>query len=140
MNEEISKLIDLQAIDSEIDGFDQEIYSKEQEVTARQQSITDKEEEMSQCKENTEQLELKQRDTKAELEDAQFSIKDRQNKMMQVQTSREHQAPARFKHTERFPDDSVVAAHHAAGVGVPRLESARHAFGSVREGCRLSRI
>ena len=33
MNEEISKLIDLQAIDSEVDGFDQEIYSKEQEVT-----------------------------------------------------------------------------------------------------------
>ena len=92
MNEEISKLIDLQAIDSEIDGFDQEIYSKEQEVTARQQSIADKEEEMNQCKENIEQLELKQRNTKIALEDAQASIKDRQNKMMQVQTSREHQA------------------------------------------------
>jgi predicted nucleic acid-binding Zn-ribbon protein len=92
LNEEISKLIDLQAIDSEIDGFDQEIYSKEQEVTARQQSITDKEEEMSKCRENTEQLELKQRGTKAELEDAQLNIKERQNKMMQVQTSREHQA------------------------------------------------
>lgn len=92
MNEEISKLIDLQAIDSEVDGFDQEIYSKEQEVTAGQQSILDKEEEARRCKEKIEQLELKQRDTKAELEDAQTRIKDRQNKMMQVQTSREHQA------------------------------------------------
>ena len=92
MNEEISKLIDLQAIDSEIDGFDQEINDKEQEVTAQQQSIIDKEEEASQSRENIEQLELKQRETKTELEDAQFGIKERQNKMMKVQTSREHQA------------------------------------------------
>ena len=93
MNEEISKLIDLQAIDSEIDGFDQEIHGKEMEVTAQQQSISDKEEEeASQAKENIEQLEQKQRDTKAGLEDAQSGIKERQNKMMKVQTSREHQA------------------------------------------------
>lgn len=92
MNEEINKLIDLQAIDTEIDGFDQEIFDKEQVVVDRQQSITDKEEEIKQCQDNIEQLELQQRDNKAELEDAQTSIKDRQNKMMQVQTSREHQA------------------------------------------------
>lgn len=92
MNEEISKLIDLQAIDSEIDGFDQEIQNKEQEITDQQQSITDKEEEASQSKEKIEQLELKQRQTKVDLEDAQSGIKERQNKMMQVQTSREHQA------------------------------------------------
>ena len=35
MNEEISKLIDLQGIDSEIDGFDLEIKAKEQEIIER---------------------------------------------------------------------------------------------------------
>jgi predicted nucleic acid-binding Zn-ribbon protein len=92
LNEEISKLIDLQAIDSEIDGFDQQIQGKEQEVDAQQQSITDKEEDASKAKENIEQLELKHRETKTDLDDAQFGIKERQNKMMKVQTSREHQA------------------------------------------------
>ena len=37
MNEEISKLIDLQGIDSEIDGFDLEIKAKEQEIIERKQ-------------------------------------------------------------------------------------------------------
>ena len=46
LNEEISKLIDLQTIDTEIDGFDQEIFDKEQVVADRQQSIVDKEEEI----------------------------------------------------------------------------------------------
>lgn len=92
MNDEINKLIDLQEIDSEIDGFDKEIDDKRQEVTERENSITDKEALIQECKEKAEQLELKQRDLKSELEDAQARIKDRQNKMMQVQTSREHQA------------------------------------------------
>jgi uncharacterized protein len=92
LNEEISKLIDLQGIDSELDGFDQEIKAKEQEVVAREQSIADKEAEVSRLRTLAEELAQSQRDLKAELEDAQLRIKDRQNKMMQVQTSREHQA------------------------------------------------
>ncbi|HBI16331.1 MAG TPA: hypothetical protein DDY20_12625 [Desulfobulbaceae bacterium] len=92
MNQEISKLIDLQGIDSELDGFDQEIKAKEQEIVAREQSIADKETKISLLKVQTEELAQSQRDLKAELEDALARIKDRQNKMMQVQTSREHQA------------------------------------------------
>lgn len=92
MNEEISKLINLQAIDSEIDGFDQQIHDKEQEIVARQQSISGKEEEAAQTAANIKLLEQRQRDTKIELEEAQAGIKERQNKMTRVQTSREHQA------------------------------------------------
>jgi len=92
LNQEISKLIDLQGIDSELDGFDQEIKAKEQEIVAREQSIADKETKISLLKVQTEELAQSQRDLKAELEDALARIKDRQNKMMQVQTSREHQA------------------------------------------------
>jgi uncharacterized protein len=92
LNEEISKLIDLQGIDSEIDSFDQQIKAKEQEVVAREQSIADKEAEVSSLNIQMEELAQNQRNLKSELEDAQARIKDRQNKMMQVQTSREHQA------------------------------------------------
>lgn len=92
MNEEISKLIDLQIIDSEIDGIDGEIDAKQQEVTTREQSIADKDASIAKCKEQTLELEQQQRDLKTEMEDAQTRVKDRQNKMMQVQTSREHQA------------------------------------------------
>jgi len=92
LNEEISKLIDLQVIDSEIDGFDGEIEAKEQEVIIREQSIADKDAGIERCKEQTLEFEQQQRDLKTETEDAQTRVKDRQNKMMQVQTSREHQA------------------------------------------------
>ncbi|MDD3620480.1 MAG: C4-type zinc ribbon domain-containing protein [Desulfobulbaceae bacterium] len=92
MNEEITKLIDLQAIDSEIDGFDQEIHAMEQEITALEQSIADKENKISLCREESEQLERQQRELKTGMEESFARIKDRQNKMMQVQTSREHQA------------------------------------------------
>jgi predicted nucleic acid-binding Zn-ribbon protein len=92
LNEEITKLIDLQAIDSEIDGFDQEIHAMEQEITALEQSIADKENKISLCREESEQLERQQRELKTGMEESFARIKDRQNKMMQVQTSREHQA------------------------------------------------
>ncbi|MFZ5797360.1 MAG: hypothetical protein C4563_08485 [Desulfobulbus sp.] len=92
MNDEISKLIDLQGIDLEIDGFDQEIKNREQEILNREQGIADKEAEILRLKAQNEELAQSQRDLKAEMDDAQARIKDRQNKMMQVQTSREHQA------------------------------------------------
>ncbi|NIA05990.1 MAG: hypothetical protein GWP11_08510 [Proteobacteria bacterium] len=92
MNEEISKLINLQEIDSEIAGFDQEIKAKRQEIAAREQGIADKEEEAAKCRKKSAALEQEQRDIKAECEDARAHIKDRQNKMMHIQTSREHQA------------------------------------------------
>ncbi|MGW8162018.1 MAG: zinc ribbon domain-containing protein, partial [Desulfobulbales bacterium] len=56
------------------------------------QSISDKEGRIQQCKDEKEKQELMQRELKTDLDDAHARIKDRQNKMMQVQTSREHQA------------------------------------------------
>ncbi|MBM9514223.1 zinc ribbon domain-containing protein [Desulfogranum marinum] len=92
MKEEIEKLINLQAIDSEIAGFDTDIAEKQQIITDREKSIQEKKEAIAACLEKTEALLQQQRDTNAENEDAGTRIKDRQNKMMQVQTSREHQA------------------------------------------------
>ena len=92
MKEELQKLINLQAIDSEIAGFDYAITNHRNTVANREQSIADKQEAIAALQGRIELLNQKQRETKAEHEDAGARVKDRQNKMMQVQTSREHQA------------------------------------------------
>jgi len=92
LKEEISKLIALQELDSNLSGFDQNIEEKQQELADREQSILDKETNIEQCREKAGDLEQRERDIKAAHEDAGIRIKERQNKMMQVQTSREHQA------------------------------------------------
>ncbi|MCI5165848.1 MAG: hypothetical protein D3903_07070 [Candidatus Electrothrix sp. GM3_4] len=92
MKEDISVLIALQGLDTELSGFDSKIEEKKQELTEREQAIADKEALAVQCREKAVELEQSQRDIKAGSEDAAERIKDRQSKMMQVQTSREHQA------------------------------------------------
>lgn len=92
MKEEILKLIKLQEIDSEIAGFDNAIAKHRLAVTRREQAIAEKQESITHFKNKIELLNKKQSETKIEHEDAGARVKDRQNKMMQVQTSREHQA------------------------------------------------
>lgn len=92
MNDEISNLIDLQGVDSEIDGFDKEIEDKQHEISKRLEAIEEKEEKSRQNNEKAESLNRKQVEINEGLEVAKARIKESQNKMMQVQTSREHQA------------------------------------------------
>lgn len=92
MKEEIFKLIKLQAIDSEIAGFDKAIAKHQAIIAHREQAIAEKQETIASYRTKIELLNQKQRETKIEHDDAGARVKDRQNKMMQVQTSREHQA------------------------------------------------
>lgn len=92
MKEEILKLIKLQAIDSEIAGFDHAVAKHRLAVAKREQAITEKQEAITHFRNKIELLNQKQLETKAEHDEAGARVKDRQNKMMQVQTSREHQA------------------------------------------------
>ncbi|XOF33768.1 MAG: zinc ribbon domain-containing protein [Candidatus Electrothrix sp. YB6] len=92
MKEDISVLITLQEFDTELAEFDRKIEQKRQELTEREQAIAEKETLAAQCREKATELEQSQRDIKAASEDAAERIKERQGKMMQVQTSREHQA------------------------------------------------
>lgn len=92
MKEEIFKLIKLQAIDSEIAGFDNAIAKHRTLIADRELAIAEKQESIATYRNKIELLNQKQRETKIEHEDAGARVKDRQNKMMQVQTSREHQA------------------------------------------------
>jgi predicted nucleic acid-binding Zn-ribbon protein len=92
LKEEIFKLIKLQAIDSEIAGFDNAIAKHRAIIAGREQAIAEKQETITSYRNKIELLNQKQRETKIEHDDAGARVKDRQNKMMQVQTSREHQA------------------------------------------------
>jgi len=92
LKEEILKLIKLQEIDSEIAGFDNVIAKQQAIIAARESAIVEKQEAITVFRGKIELLNQKQRETKVEHDDAGLRVKDRQNKMMQVQTSREHQA------------------------------------------------
>ncbi len=92
MNEETSKLIALQEVDSEIAVFDQKVNDKKSLISDREHSIETKQNKIEECQQNSTELEEKHNEVKSELEDAQIRIKESQGKMMQVQTSREHQA------------------------------------------------
>ena len=92
MKEEILKLIKLQALDSEIAGFDHAIARHRTAIANRDHAIAEKQEAITHFRNKIELLNQKQLETKAEHDEAGARVKDRQNKMMQVQTSREHQA------------------------------------------------
>lgn len=92
MNDEMKQLIDLQEIDAELAGFDQAVNEQQKEIDDRQQSIDEKKAAITSCHEQVKKLLEKKRTIEEVNEDASARIKDRQNKMMQVQTSREHQA------------------------------------------------
>lgn len=92
MKEEISVLIALQELDTELSGFNRKIGEKKQDLTEREQAIAEKESLTEQCRKKAIELEQSRQDIKAGRQEAAERIKDRQSKMMQVQTSREHQA------------------------------------------------
>ena len=92
MKEEMDRLISLQRIDSEIARLDHEIARSEEAVTLREQAIQEKRERLEALRARGERLAAKQQDNQTEHDDALTRMKDAQNKMMLVQTSREHQA------------------------------------------------
>ncbi len=92
MKPEISTLIDLQNIDLEIAAFEKDISDREGELQRRESEIAAKQSAIEELNERIAAGLRRQRELTAENEAAQIRIKDRQNKMMKVQTSREHQA------------------------------------------------
>jgi uncharacterized protein len=92
LNEEISRLIALQELDSELAGFDRETEKVRQALADREKTVADREAQAAQCRERAIELERSRHEIKAAGEEAAERIKERQVKMMQVQTSREHQA------------------------------------------------
>ncbi len=92
MNEEMSQLVIMQEIDAELSGLDSEIRVQEEEIGKREQTILEKKEALAIFRDNITKSEQKRMELSTNQDNAGERIKDRQNKMMQVQTSREHQA------------------------------------------------
>ena len=92
MNQEISTLIALQETDTKLAELDRETETLRQELAGREQAVRDKETLAEQCREKATELEQSRHTVKAAAEEAAERIREGQIKMMQVQTSREHQA------------------------------------------------
>ena len=92
MNEDMEKLISLQEIDSRIAGFDHDIAKCEADVAHREQAIQAEQEKLAALRAKIELLTEKQRENQNEHDAAAARSKESQNKMLMVQTSREHQA------------------------------------------------
>lgn len=92
MNQEISTLIALQETDSKLAELDRETETLRQELAGREQAVRDKEALAGQCREKAAELEQNRHAVKAAAEEAAERIREGQVRMMQVQTSREHQA------------------------------------------------
>lgn len=92
MNEELNRLIALQELDSELAGFDRDTAAVRQALADREKAVADREAQAAQHRERAVELEQSRHEIKAAGDEAAERIKERQVKMMQVQTSREHQA------------------------------------------------
>ena len=92
MNEDINKLIDLQAIDLQIKKFDEEMSAGNTEVQTRTETIEKRKEAIVVFQEKIDAGEQRRREIEAAVEDSEIRIKDRQTKLMNVQTNREYQS------------------------------------------------
>lgn len=82
----------MQKMDTELAGFDHEINNQKEKISKRERAVSDKKEAIEIFRANIAALKQKKLELDTEHEDAGARVKNRQNKMMQVQTSREHQA------------------------------------------------
>lgn len=92
MSEELSRLIALQELDSELAGLGRDTEGIRQAQADREKAVAEREAQAGRCRAKAVDLEQSRETIKAAGEEAAERIKERQVKMMQVQTSREHQA------------------------------------------------
>lgn len=92
MNEILSELVSLQAIDLEIDQIDNAIKVEQSGLDARISALAEKETLINELKEKIHSQEKESRTLEAEMADKMDHVRERQSKMMQVQTGREQTA------------------------------------------------
>lgn len=92
LNDEMNQLVIMQEVDAELAGFAHEVSEQEEEINKRERTILEKKEVIKLYYDKITSLKEKKLVLTTEYEDAGIRVKNRQNKMMQVQTSREHQA------------------------------------------------
>lgn len=92
MNELLSQLVELQAIDMEIDRIDQAIKAEQNGLDERITTLANREVLISELQEKITLQQKETRSLEGEMADKMDYVRDRQSKMMQVQTGREQTA------------------------------------------------
>ena len=133
MKEAIRKLIALQQMDQERAGLHAKIAEMEAGLEARKQAIAEKEAAIDKCQATIASLEQRQREYQGLHEDAQARIKDRQARIMQVQTSREHQALLKeIEENKRLLKDTEEKALAA----MERIEALKEEMAQLQQDCQ----
>ena len=92
MNEILTQLVELQAIDLEIDQIDNAIKVEQNGLDERISALADREALISSLEEQINREQSESRTLEAEMADKMDHVRERQSKMMQVQTGREQTA------------------------------------------------
>lgn len=92
MNELLTQLVSLQAIDLEIDQIDNAIKSEQSGLDDRMSALAKREALINELKEKITSQQQESRTLEAEMADKMDHVRERQSKMMQVQTGREQTA------------------------------------------------
>ena len=92
MNEDIKNLMDLQAIDLQIQQLDEKVATGVDELNSRNNSIEEHKASIEDYKERLESGEKRHRELEGQITDEEARLKDRQTKLMSVQTNREYQS------------------------------------------------
>lgn len=92
MNEILTQLVSLQAIDLEIDQIDNAIKSEQSGLDERMSALAKREALINELQEKIVSLQKESRTLEAEMADKMDRVRERQSKMMQVQTGREQTA------------------------------------------------
>ena len=92
MKEELNHLIELQAIDLQIQAMDQELAGGIADLESRQAETATKKEKSEAYSTKITDGEQRRRELEAAMEDELVHLKDRQTKLMNVQTNKEYQS------------------------------------------------
>ncbi len=92
MNEHITQLVDLQAIDLQIDQIDSAVKSEQNRLDDRISALAERENTINELQEKMASHVKERRILEDEVSDKMNHVRERQSKMMQVQTGREQTA------------------------------------------------
>lgn len=92
MNELLAQLVELQAIDLEIDQIDQAVKAEQNGLDERISALAKREAFINELQEQINAFQQEDRTLDGEMADKMAHVRDRQSKMMQVQTGREQTA------------------------------------------------
>jgi hypothetical protein len=92
IKDQISKLIDLQAVDSEIYRLKKERQEKPQQIAELQKKFQDKKDNLKILEEKTKALQVKIKDSELELQTKEGNIDKAQTQLYQIKTNKEYQA------------------------------------------------